>query len=268
MIESGGPALPYGIWAAALPIAAFVIFALWEFLTPRRTLVLGRKPRWITHGIFFAINAALGRALLSLVTVAGAAAWAQQHAFGLFHLTSWPAWTEILLAFVALDLAVWLQHVLMHKSPFLWRMHKVHHSDRDLDVSSALRFHPFELAVSVLYKSAWVAALGVPVETAVAFEIWLGVNALFNHSNIALPRPIDGFLRKVLVTPDYHFVHHSVRKIEQNTNFGFALTAWDRLAGYYQAKSADGNDKQVVGLIEKQDERPGQAIWSLMLPLR
>ena len=268
MIESGGPDLPFGIWAAFIPIAAFVIFALWEVLTPRRTLALGRVPRWITHGIFFAVNAALGRVLLMLVTVAGAAMWAQQHGFGLFRTTSWPDWAEILLAFVVLDFAVWLQHVLMHKSPFLWRMHKVHHSDRDLDVSSALRFHPFELAVSVLYKSAWVALLGVPVAAAVAFEIWLGVNALFNHSNIALPRRIDRFLRKFLVTPDYHFVHHSVHVREQNHNFGFALTCWDRLAGLYQAESADGRDKQIVGLQSEQDEKPGQAVWSLTLPLR
>ncbi len=268
MIESGGSGTMLGFWPIMLPAAVFLILALCELVTPRRTLALGRMPRWITHGVFFAFNAALGRILLIFITVASAAAWAQESGFGLFHLTSWPVWLEILLAFVVLDFAVWLQHLLMHKVPFFWAMHKVHHSDRDLDVSSALRFHPFELAVSVLYKSAWVAVIGVPVIVAVAFEIWLSVNALFNHSNIALPKWLDRLLRPILVTPDYHFVHHSVHVREQNSNFGFALTIWDRLARVYQAESADGRDQQIVGLKEAQDAEPGKAVWSLLLPLR
>jgi sterol desaturase/sphingolipid hydroxylase (fatty acid hydroxylase superfamily) len=268
MIESGGPELPLGLWAILVPSALFAVLAIWEMVMPRRTLALGRMPRWITHGVFFLCNAALGRVLLALVTVASAAAWAQDVGFGLFNLTSWPIWLEILLAFMLLDFAVWLQHLLMHKIPLLWRMHKVHHSDRDLDVSSALRFHPFELLVSVLYKSAWVVLLGVPPIVAVAFELWLSANALFNHSNIALPRWLDAILRPVLVTPDYHFVHHSVHVREQNNNFGFALTWWDRLFGLYLAESADGRDHQIVGLKEAQDQNPGEAIWSLSLPLR
>lgn len=268
MIEGGVTELPLGLWVILGPAVLFVILASWEFLTPRRTLALGRYPRWVTHGVFFVINAALGRLLLSVVTVASAAAWAQSRGFGVFNLTSWPVITEILLAFIVLDFAVWLQHILMHKSPLLWRMHKVHHSDRDLDVSSALRFHPFELAVSVLYKSAWVAVLGISVEAAVVFELWLSANALFNHSNIALPRWLDRAMRRILVTPDYHFVHHSVHVREQNSNFGFALTIWDRMAGLYRAESADGRDQQIVGLSDAQDDRPGKAMWSFLLPLR
>jgi sterol desaturase/sphingolipid hydroxylase (fatty acid hydroxylase superfamily) len=257
-----------GYWGIAIPAALFLILAAWEHLAPRRQLALGRSPRWITHAIFAASNLVTGRAMILLVSVGGAASWAQASGFGLFILTSWPGWAEGLLAFIVLDFAIWLQHLLMHKVPLLWRMHKVHHSDRDLDVSSALRFHPFEIAVSVLYKSAWVAVLGVPVWTALAFELWLNANALFNHSNIALPRWLDRFLRPLLVTPDYHFVHHSVRVGEQHRNFGFAISLWDRWSGQYQAESADGRGGQIVGLADAQDRRPGQTIWSMLLPLR
>lgn len=257
-----------GYWGIAIPAALFLLLAALEYLAPRRQLALGRNPRWITHAIFAACNLVTGRAMILLASVGGAASWAQASGFGLFQLTSWPDWAEVLLAFIVLDFAVWLQHLLMHKIPLLWRMHKVHHSDRDLDVSSALRFHPFEIAVSVLYKSAWVALLGVPVWTALAFELWLNANALFNHSNIALPRRLDRILRLVLVTPDFHFVHHSVREGEQRRNYGFAISCWDRWSGRYQSESIDGRDGQIVGLEEAQDRRPAQTIWSILLPLR
>jgi sterol desaturase/sphingolipid hydroxylase (fatty acid hydroxylase superfamily) len=257
-----------GIWAIMIPAALFVILAALELVTPRRTLALGRMPRWITHGVFSLCNMALGRALLSLLSVASAAEWARNSGLGLFNLTSWPVWLEAALAIITLDFAVWLQHVMMHRIPLLWRMHKVHHSDRDLDVSSALRFHPFEIAASLVYKSACVAMLGVPPVVAVAFEVWLSANALFNHSNIDLPRRVDWALRVVLVTPDYHFVHHSIDEREQQGNYGFALTWWDRLARVYRNESAVGRERQTVGLTEAQDERPGKAIWSLLLPLR
>ena len=156
----------------------------------------------------------------------------------------------------------------MHRVPVLWQMHKVHHSDRNLDVSSALRFHPLELIVSILYKSAWIVILGVPVPVVVAFEIWLNANALFNHSNINLPRGVDRILRTFLVTPDFHFVHHSIVPSEQQHNFGFALNIWDKMAGYYLAEAAAGRDAQIVGLKEAQDNNPGRALWSLWLPFR
>ena len=230
--------------------------------------MLGRNPRWITHAIFFAVNAATGRLLAFILVVGSAALWAQNAQFGLFYLTSWPFWLEALLAFIILDFAVWFQHVIMHRLPILWRMHKVHHTDRDLDASSALRFHPFELIVSTFYKSAWVVLLGVPVLVALAFEIWLNANALFNHSNIKLPRWLDRIIRPVIVTPDMHFVHHSIVISEQNKNFGFALTWWDRMFGSYQAEASSGEDNQIVGLEEVQDDAPGKAMWSLLFPLR
>jgi sterol desaturase/sphingolipid hydroxylase (fatty acid hydroxylase superfamily) len=263
MIDSG-----LGIWSIAVPAALFAMLAIIEMLRPRRTLVLGRHPRWLTHAIFFGVNAVVGRLLAFVVIVGTAAAWAVQAGFGLFNLTSWPYWLEALLAFIILDFAVWFQHLIMHRFSFLWRMHKVHHSDRDLDASSALRFHPFELILSTWYKSALVALLGVPVLVALLFEFWLNANALFNHSNIRLPRFLDRLIRPILVTPDMHFVHHSIVAGEQNKNFGFALSLWDRLFGTYQREAAAGQDKQIVGLSEAQDAKPGEALWSLSLPLR
>jgi sterol desaturase/sphingolipid hydroxylase (fatty acid hydroxylase superfamily) len=171
------------------------------------------------------------------------------------------------MAFVVLDFAVWLQHFAMHRFPFFWRMHAVHHSDRDLDVTTALRFHPFELIASTFYKSAMVALLGVPLAVALAFELWLNANALFNHSNIRLPKNLDRMLRIFFVTPDMHLVHHSVIVAEQKTNFGFALSIWDRLFGTYCAVSTVGADNQKIGLSQFEDQRPSAFVWSMKQPM-
>ena len=201
------------------------------------------------------------------VVVGVAANWAEANQFGVLHLVALPFWYEAAIAFIILDLAVWFQHFLMHRNPLLWRMHAVHHSDRDLDVTTALRFHPFELIVSTFYKSAIVALLGVPLLVALAFELWLNANALFNHSNIRLPRRFDRMLRLFLVTPDMHLLHHSTLVDEQKHNFGFALTLWDRLFGTYQAESIFGAENQKIGLAEIDDARPSAFIWSMKQPM-
>jgi sterol desaturase/sphingolipid hydroxylase (fatty acid hydroxylase superfamily) len=185
----------------------------------------------------------------------------------MLHALNWPFWVEALVAFIILDFAVWLQHFAMHRFPFLWRMHAVHHSDRDLDVTTALRFHPFELVVSTFYKSAIVALLGVPLVVALAFELWLNANALFNHSNIRLPKKLDRMLRMFFVTPDMHLVHHSVIVAEQKSNFGFALSIWDRLFSTYRAESHVGADNQKIGLSQFEDQRPSAFVWSMKQPL-
>jgi sterol desaturase/sphingolipid hydroxylase (fatty acid hydroxylase superfamily) len=259
MIEAG-----LGIWAIAIPAIWLAILAAAEAIWPRRKLVLGRHPRWLTHALFFLTNAVVGRLLAFIMVVGVAAHWAAQNSFGLFNLTDWPWWLEAASAFIILDFAVWLQHVAMHKSPLLWRMHAVHHSDRDLDATTALRFHPCELIVSTLYKSVWVALLGVPVVVALAFELWLNANALFNHSNVKLPARADKLLRRVLVTPDMHLVHHSIIPSDQHRNYGFALTIWDRIFGTYAAEQS----VQPLGLASAQDTRPGQMGWSMLLPFR
>lgn len=248
-------------------VAVFVAMALAELVRPRRAPVLARSQRWITHALFFVTNAFVGRLLALIIAIPAAAQWSSINGFGLFHQIDLPWWAETLALFVLLDFAVWLQHLAMHRYPLLWRMHKVHHVDRDLDVSTALRFHPFELVVSTVYKSAWVALLGAPVMVVLAFEAWLNANAMFNHSNIAVPRWLDRLIRPFLVTPDMHLVHHSTLPDEQQRNFGFALTLWDRLCGTYADESVLGRDAQPVGLSEFGDDRPAYIGWSLKLPM-
>ena len=262
MIEAG-----LGLYAIAIPAAMLALMLVTEWLWPRRDLVLGRYPRWRTHALFFLTNAAVGRILSMVVVVGSAAIWADTHDFGLFNRTDWPLWVVTLLAFILLDLAIWAQHHAMHRFRFLWRIHKVHHSDRDLDATTALRFHPLELIVSTLFKSACIALLGVPLMVALAFELWLNCNALFNHSNIRLPRKMDRIIRTILVTPDMHLVHHSTNVAEQNRNYGFALTWWDRLFGTYADESAMGRDHQAIGLAEAMDNRPAYYLWSMKLPV-
>ena len=262
MIEAG-----LGIYAIAIPAFLLVLLASAEAIWPRRNLVLGRNPRWWTHALFFVSNAVVGRLLSFLVVVGVAANWADTHQFGALNLTDLPFWLEAVIAFIVLDFAVWFQHLVMHRCPLLWRMHAVHHSDRDLDVTTALRFHPFELIVSTFYKSAIVALLGVPLLVALAFELWLNANALFNHSNIRMPRKLDRVLRLFLVTPDMHLVHHSTLVDEQKHNFGFALTIWDRLFGTYQSVSKLGAEHQQIGLAEIDDARPSRFIWSMKQPI-
>jgi sterol desaturase/sphingolipid hydroxylase (fatty acid hydroxylase superfamily) len=257
MIEAG-----LGIYAVAIPALLLILFAIAETIWPRRALVIGRHPRWLTHSLFFLTNAVIGRLLSFVIVVGVAASWAAENSFGLFQLTDWPWWAEAVAAFVILDFAIWLQHFAMHRFPLLWRMHAVHHSDRDLDATTALRFHPFELIVSTFYKSAWVALLGVPVLVALAFELWLNANALFNHSNIKLPARADRWLRRILVTPDMHLVHHSIIPSDQRQNYGFALTIWDRIFGTYAAYQSE----QPIGLASIQNIEPAQIGWSLKQP--
>lgn len=262
MIEAG-----LGVWSIAIPAVVLAVLMVAEFLWPRRSLVLGRHPRWLTHALFFLTNVLIGRLLAFVLVVVVAATWAAQNRFGLFNLFDLPWLFEAILAFIILDFAVWLQHRAMHRVPWLWRMHAVHHSDRDLDATTALRFHPFELIFSTIYKSACVALLGVPVLVALAFELWLNANALFNHSNIRVPPKVDRWLRKILVTPDMHLVHHSIIVNEQRHNYGFALTIWDRIFGTYVAESSAGRSGQTIGIAEFSDHKPAGFGWSMKLPL-
>jgi len=248
-----------GVWGIAIPAGLFLLIACIEWLRPRRKETSDRIHRWPTHAGFFIANAITGRILAFIMVIPIAANWAQENGFGLFNMIDLPIWV---------DFAVWFQHVVMHKIPFLWRMHRVHHSDRHLDLTSALRFHPTEIIVSTLYKSAWVALLGVPALIALAFELWLSSNALFNHSNIALPNWLDRIIRPVLVTPDMHLVHHSTDRSEHDTNFGFALSIWDRMFGFYTAESKMGKDAQVVGIAEAQNPQTARLGWSMLLPFR
>jgi sterol desaturase/sphingolipid hydroxylase (fatty acid hydroxylase superfamily) len=246
--------------------ALFLLLVCAEFALPRRKLIGGRR-RWLTHFGFFAINSAIGR-LIAAISVVAAAACANRHELGFFANVAGPDWLKILLALIIYDFAVWFQHVALHRIPLFWRAHRVHHSDRDLDVTTALRFHPFELLLSTAYKSLVVVGLGVPVSAAIAFEFWLNANALFNHSNIALPRWLDRGLRQLIVTPDMHLVHHSIDQNEQNRNFGFGLIIWDKTFHCYQEASILGRENMIIGLDSAQTDQPVRLDWSLLLPFR
>ncbi|HEX4873975.1 MAG TPA: sterol desaturase family protein [Sphingorhabdus sp.] len=252
---------------ALLPAMVFVLIALLEIVRPRRELRFGRFRRWTTSLILFLSNRVTIWLLAWVIAVPVAAHWAEKIGIGLFNQIALPLWAEWLAAFLLLDFAMWLQHVLTHKIPLLWRLHKVHHADPDIDVTTSIRFHPGEIAFSVAWKSVWVLLLGVSAPVIVAFEAWLAANAAFNHGNVELPRWFDRLIRHILVTPDMHLVHHSVIKREQQSNYGFALTVWDRLFRTYRAESDSGRTQQCVGLSETRDERPTHAGFSLKLPL-
>lgn len=246
-------------------VAMLALEAAW----PRRARVQARIARWRTNGALVLLDTVLARGvavLAPLLAATGAATWAQAHGIGLFNVTALPALAEIALAAIALDAAVWAQHVAFHRVALFWRFHRVHHGDRDLDATSGLRFHPAEIVVSMLWKAVVVVILGAPVVAVIVFEVLLNATAMFNHANVKLPAWLDGALRLVLVTPDMHRVHHSVRVEELNTNFGFCLSLWDRASGLYRAQPQGGHEAMTVGLEGYQDEAPAKLWWSLMFP--
>ena len=243
----------------------FSAMALWEARAPMRGLVAPWLRRWGTNWGMSILDA-LTVKLIFGAAAAGAALDAGAGGWGLFNRLDWPAWAEIVLSLLVLDLAIWLQHLLTHKIPLLWRLHRVHHTDRDVDVTTAIRFHPVEIAFSMCVKIGLVYALGIPVAAVIAFEVLLNGMAMFNHSNVRLPAGADRWLRRIVVTPDMHRVHHSVDRAEHDANYGFNLSIWDRLFGTYVAQPAAGHDRMTIGLAPWQDDRPTRLGWSLALP--
>jgi len=253
----------------AVFLVVLAVLASLERLVPRRSLVQPRPRRWLTNLGLVVIDTLIVRLLgLILPVLAVAAAVDAGHlGIGLFNWLDWPRWVELALAVVILDLAIWLQHLITHKVPLFWRFHRVHHADRDFDVTTALRFHPAEIAASAMFKVGLVYFLGPSAMAVVLFEVLLNATAMFNHANLALPLWLDRALRLVLVTPDMHRVHHSARRDEHDSNYGFSLSVWDRIFGTYKAQPAAGHDGMVVGL-EWQDDKPTRLAWALWLPFR
>lgn len=249
----------------ALSVLLFVILVALETIFPRRERAMRRGRRWRTNLAIIVVDTVALR-LLGPVAAINAAGFAAQHGLGLLNWTGLPGWFEFLLALVALDLAIYAQHAITHKVPLLWALHKVHHTDRDFDVTTALRFHPAEIVLSMLYKIAVVLLLGPSALAVFVFALVLNGCAMFNHANLRLPAGLDGILRLFIVTPDMHRVHHSTVKHETNSNFGFSLALWDRLFGTYTAQPGAGHDGVVIGLDEYQDEHPAELWWSLILP--
>ena len=257
----------------ALRLSVFLglvaLFAVWERLTPRRHLALPRAGRWMTNGAMAVLDTLTLRlmALVLPVLAVGAAVDAGQLGWGMFNRLDWPVWVEVVLALVILDFAIWGQHWITHRVPLFWRFHRVHHADRDMDVTTAIRFHPVEIAASMGVKIVLVYLLGPTAVAVVLFEVLLNGTSLFNHANLALPSRLERALRRVLVTPDMHRIHHSALRHEHDSNFGFALSVWDRLFGTYRAAPEAGHDAMTLGL-DWQDDRPARLGWSLLLPFR
>ena len=254
------------IMRLAIFLGLFAILAGIEHLAPRRPRPQKAR-RWITNWIFVVVDTLTLRILAVTLTFAAvlAAADASARGWGLLNLVALPSWIELVLVILVMDLAIWVQHVLSHKIPLLWRIHRVHHSDIEFDVTTAIRFHPVEIALSMGFKIGLVYLLGPPAWTVVVFEILLNGSAMFNHANIALPKKLDRVIRSVLVTPDMHRIHHSVHRFEHDSNYGFALSWWDRLFGTYTQSPQDGHKTMKIGL-QWQDLRPTRLIWSLALP--
>lgn len=255
--------------------AAFGIMAVAETIWPRRRRIFSRLARWPANLTIIGLGivavrllAAAAQYLAIPLVAAGAAVLAERNGWGLLNWIATPAWLEFFIAVVALDFAIWLQHLLSHRISGLWLFHRMHHADRDFDVTTALRFHPIEIGLSMLYKVVWVIALGASVPAVVAFEIILNALAIFNHANVSLPLGMDRVLRSVIVTPDMHRVHHSVLPREHHANFGFNLSIWDRLFATYVGQPSAGHDGMTIGLAPYQSSAPTRLGWSLALPFR
>lgn len=249
--------------------SVFLLMALIELFWPKRKLVVSKRRRWLTNigvSVTGTILLRLMAALAVPVAAIAAAFWAEAHGIGLLNQAAWPLWIKIAVALVALDLAIWAQHWASHKVPLFWRLHRVHHADRDIDVTTAVRFHPVEIGLSMLWKIAVVVPLGASPLAVFLFEVILNACAMFNHANIAMPLWLDRILRLLVVTPDMHRVHHSVLRREHDSNYGFNLSIWDRLFGTYRAQPEAGHQGMTIGLPPYQSEAPTRLGWSLWLP--
>ena len=243
----------------------FLIMALWEVAAPRRRLTVSKSKRWLSNiGIVF-LNSFLLRVLFSSAALATALA-ASERGWGLLNLWGVPFWPAVIISVVALDFVIYLQHVMFHAVPALWRLHMVHHADLDYDVTTGARFHPVEIILSMLIKIVTIAVLGPPVVAVVIFEVLLNATAMFNHSNVRVPLALDRVLRWFVVTPDMHRVHHSVIPVEANSNFGFNLPWWDRLMGTYVAQPKAGHQKMTIGLRQFRDASRSSLPWMLLMP--
>ena len=233
----------------------FAALALWEVFSPRRPLAAGRKGRWPSNLGILVVDVLVVRVLIPTAAV-GAALFAAGNGWGLLRLAELRLSVASILGFLALDLAIYAQHVMFHKVPLLWRLHRMHHADLDVDVTTGLRFHPIEILISLAIKIVVVLALGIPAVAVLAFEVVLNATSMFNHSNVAMPAWLDRALRRVMVTPDMHRVHHSVIRRETDSNFGFNLPWWDRLFGTYRAEPEAGHTGMTLGLPNFRD--PGE----------
>ncbi len=242
------PSSPEALRTAVF-LGIFALMAIWETVAPLRRSELPRLVRW-SNNLALLLT---GNLLLKLIVPLGAvgfAALAQTRGWGLLGLVNWPDWLELALAFVALDLVIYAQHRLFHKVPLLWRLHRVHHADTMFDVTTALRFHPLEIAVSLGFKLVAIALIGASPGAVLLFEIVLNGAAMFNHGNVTLPAWLERPLRRIVVTPDMHRIHHSTLPAETNSNYGFNLSCWDRLFASYTPAPSRPQESMPIGLTQ------------------
>ena len=225
----------------------FVLMAAWEAAAPRRVRLLPRRVRWLHNLALVVLNSLILRLLFPLAAV-GFALRAAEHGWGLMNAFDIPFWWAFALSVIALDFAIYLQHVMFHAVPVLWRLHRVHHADADIDVTTGARFHPVEIVLSMLIKFAAIALLGAPAAAVLVFEVLLNATAMFNHANLRLRAPVDRLLRWFLVTPEMHRIHHSMEVVETNSNFGFNLPWWDRLCGTYRERARLPQESMAIGV--------------------
>jgi sterol desaturase/sphingolipid hydroxylase (fatty acid hydroxylase superfamily) len=258
------------ILAAELTIrlAAFlgvlVAMALWEVAAPRRRREIPRVIRWTNNLALVVLDTAILRLTFPIIAV-GLAVMAEDHGLGLFNNLDVPIWVAVVVSMLLLDLAIYLQYVMFHAVPGLWQLHRMHHADLDFDATTGLRFHPVEILISMEIK---LAVLGPPAVAVLLFEVILNATALFNHANIDLPRPVDGVLRLIVVTPDMHRVHHSIDPRVTNSNYGFNLPWWDQLLGTYIAQPAKGHEGMEIGIEQFRTRRDLWLDRMLVQPLR
>ena len=250
---------------AASFFGIFIVVALWEVVGPRRKLSVSKGLRWINNlGIVF-FNTLLLRFLAPLMAV-GLAIMAEEENWGLLNNIAINSYVKLFLAVLILDLIIYLQHVMFHTVPWLWRLHRMHHTDLDFDVTTGSRFHPIEIILSMIIKMLIVAALGAPPVAVIIFEVILNATAMFNHGNIRIHINADRILRLLVVTPDMHRVHHSVKPDETNSNYGFNFPWWDRLLGTYKAQPEDNHLKMTIGLNQFRESRYLRFHWLLIQP--
>mgnify|MGYP000265354038 CR=1 FL=1 len=251
----------------AVFLGVLVAMAVWEMAAPRRRREIPRVIRWTNNVALVVVDTVILRLTFPILAV-GLAVMAEERGWGLFNVIGAPGWLAIVVSIAALDLAIYLQHVMFHAVPALWRLHRMHHADLEFDVTTGLRFHPLEILLSMGIKLAVVAALGPPAVAVLIFEVLLNATAMFNHSNIRLPAGMDRVLRLIVVTPDMHRVHHSVIPAETNSNFGFNLPWWDRLLGTYRAQPVDGHEEMAIGIEQFRTRRDLWLDRMLVQPLR
>jgi len=247
-------------------LAVLFVIAGWEALAPRRARAVPRRARWPNNLGIVVLNTALLRLFIPTAAVA-LAVLGQQRGWGLLNNLALPFWVDVVIAVLMLDLAIYLQHVMFHAVPVLWRVHRVHHADIDFDVTTGARFHPVEILLSMGIKLGVVAALGAPAAGVLLFEVLLNATSMLNHANASPPRALDRVLRWCVVTPDMHRIHHSIIPEETNSNFGFNLPWWDRLFGTYRADPHDGHDRMTIGLDIFREPRQLRLDRMLFQPL-